>query len=228
MTQTTKLYIHVPFCHAKCYYCDFYSSPNNKWMEGYVDAVINEWNRRKLTAPGPVDTIYLGGGTPSSLPLPLLERLLSALPSTGLREFTIEANPEDVTPEWVRFITERTSINRVSMGFQTFDDKELAAIGRRHSAAQSLNALELLRTHGISNISCDLIYGLPGQDLESWQRSLDTLIGCRPQHISAYLLSYEPGTRLDVMLAKGKVSETDEETVSQMYRYLCRHCQSRL
>lgn len=221
MTQTTKLYIHVPFCHAKCYYCDFYSSPNNKWMEGYVDAVINEWNHRKLTAPGPVDTIYLGGGTPSSLPLPLLERLLSALPSTGLREFTIEANPEDVTPEWVRFITERTSINRVSMGFQTFDDTELAAIGRRHSAAQSLNALELLRAHGISNISCDLIYGLPGQDLESWQRSLDTLIGCRPQHISAYLLSYEPGTRLDVMLAKGKVSETDEETVSQMYRYLC-------
>lgn len=225
--KPSKLYIHVPFCHAKCAYCDFYSTPNAKWKEGYVDAAINEWNRRKHEAPEGIDTIYLGGGTPSSLPTALLGKLLSALPTgDGIKEFTIEVNPEDVTGEWVKFITEETGIDRVSMGIQSFSDDELKFISRRHSAADAVKAYETLRAGGIDNISCDLIYGLPGQTLDSWKRSLDKLIEMRPEHISSYLLSYEEGTRLYAMLSAGKVTEADEDTVFGMYDYLCESLRS--
>lgn len=217
-----KLYVHVPFCHSKCAYCDFYSTPHAKWMEGYVDAAINEWENRKYMAPAGVDTIYLGGGTPSSLPVALLGKLLSALLVTDdIREFTIEANPEDVTSEWVSFIREHTGINRVSMGIQSFSDTELRLISRRHSAADAIRAYKMLRAEGIGNISCDLIYGLPGQTLDSWKRSLDTLISLAPEHISAYLLSYEEGTRLHAMLSTGKIKEADEDTIYDMYGYMC-------
>lgn len=215
----SKLYIHVPFCHAKCAYCDFYSTPRREWMEAYVETVLHEWEQRK---PEAIDTIYLGGGTPSSLPKELLLKLLSAVtPSTPLREFTIEANPEDVTAEWVSFISENTSINRVSMGIQSFVDDELRCISRRHTASEAMDAYRHLRNGGINNISCDLIYGLPHQTLDSWKHSLNTLVELRPEHISAYLLSYEEGTKLSAMLSVGKITETDEVTVIEMYRYLC-------
>lgn len=216
-----KLYVHIPFCHAKCAYCDFYSTPRSEMMEAFVDSAINEWRERSEGLNEPVDTLYFGGGTPSSLPPELLARLVSALPADNLREATIEANPEDVNPEWVRFIIDNTPFRRVSMGIQSFCDEELRTVGRRHSAARAAEAIDTLRSGGIENISCDLIYGLPGQDLASWQHSLDTLIGYRPDHISAYLLSYEPGTRLDAMRISGKVREADEATVEAMYATLC-------
>lgn len=219
--KPVKLYIHVPFCRSKCAYCDFYSSPRLELIDGYVDAVAREWEDlgRGLA---PVTT-YLGGGTPSSLPLSALDRLLSIFPITEgcLREFTIEANPDDITPDWAKHIAENTLIDRVSMGIQTFDDATLRLIGRRHSARQAVEAIDTLRRVGINNLSCDLIYGLPGQTLDEWRRSLDTLISLRPAHISAYLLSYEPRTRLGVMLRKGQVSEAPETLVEEMYAYLC-------
>lgn len=217
-----KLYIHVPFCHSKCAYCDFYSTPRQEWMESYIEAVAGEWAERSRNLGEDVDTLYLGGGTPSSLPLHLLSRLIDSMSLPhDLREATIEANPEDVTPEWVDFIAGHSPFRRVSMGIQSFSDTELSAIGRRHNARRAINAMKALRDGGIGNISCDLIYGLPGQDLKSWQESLDTLIDLRPEHISAYLLSYEPGTRLSAMLRNGKVRETDEATVGMMYESLC-------
>lgn len=216
-----KLYVHIPFCHAKCAYCDFYSTPRREWMEAFTDSVINEWQSRSADLNEEVDTLYFGGGTPSSLPTSLLSRILKALPTENLREATIEANPEDVTDDWVKFIISETPFRRVSMGIQSFCDEELQIVGRRHSAARAAEALDCLRHGGIRNISCDLIYGLPGQSNESWTYSLSKLIGFRPEHISAYLLSYEPGTRLDVMRSNGKVTETDEETAEAMYRYLC-------
>lgn len=216
-----KVYVHVPFCHSKCAYCDFYSTPRRELMESYVECVAREW-RQFTPAPVP-DTIYLGGGTPSSLPLPLLDRLIASIPAPEpLREFTIEANPEDVTPEWVRHIVRHTAIDRVSMGIQTFDDASLRFIGRRHTARRAVEAVDILREGGITNLSCDLIYGLPGQSLDGWKANLDRLIAMRPEHISAYLLSYEPRTRLGVMLSKGKVEEASDTLAEQMYAYLCR------
>ncbi|MDE7145138.1 MAG: radical SAM family heme chaperone HemW [Duncaniella sp.] len=221
--KPAKLYVHVPFCHAQCSYCDFYSTPRREWMEAYVDAVVNEWESRKSSAPDGIDTIYLGGGTPSSLPDELLLRLVSALTPAraSLREFTIEANPEDVTAEWVKFVTEKTSADRISMGIQSFVDSELRLISRRHSATEAAEAYKRLRDGGIGNISCDLIYGLPLQTLDSWKKSLDTLLTLRPEHISAYLLSYEDGTKLSAMRSTGKVTETEEQILTEMYRYLC-------
>lgn len=218
-----KLYIHIPFCHSKCAYCDFYSTPRREWMEAYVDAAINEWDIRSQTLDEPIDTLYLGGGTPSSLPLAQLDRLLKALPldPSALREATIEANPEDVDSEWVGFITRETPLRRVSMGLQSFSDTELQFIGRRHTARRAAEAVATLRKGGIDNISCDLIYGLPGQDIESWRRSLSTLIDLRPEHLSAYLLSYEPGTRLNAMLERGKITEASDELAEAMYAHLC-------
>ena len=217
-----KLYIHIPFCHSKCAYCDFYSTPQTEWMETFVNAVINEWNYRSKNLSEGIDTLYLGGGTPSSLPPDLLSCLLKKLPTgDGLREATIEANPEDITTEWVRFLTSETPFHRVSMGIQSFSDKELSIVGRRHDSVTAIEAIHTLRTGGIKNISCDLIYGLPSQDIESWKYSLDTLLSLKPEHISAYLLSYETGTRLNAMLQSGKIEETDEDTVKAMYDYLC-------
>lgn len=218
-----KVYVHVPFCHSKCAYCDFYSTPRRELMEAYVDAAGREWSHIAPAGCEP-DTIYLGGGTPSSLSLPLLDRLIGHIHTPQhppLREFTIEANPDDVTPGWADHIVNRTDIDRVSMGIQTFDDPTLRFIGRRHSAAQAFGAIDTLRGAGVTNLSCDLIYGLPGQSLEAWRADLDRLISLRPEHISAYLLSYEPRTRLGVMLSKGRVEEASDTLAEQMYAYLC-------
>lgn len=217
------LYIHVPFCGAKCYYCDFYSTPRRERMEEYVDAVTAEWRaRRKGVEDRAVDTIYLGGGTPSSLPQALLKRLLDGVwDGQPLRECTIEVNPEDVTPEYVDFLLRETPVRRVSMGVQSLVDDELRAVGRRHTAAEAIAAVETLRRGGVENISCDLIYGLPGQTLEAWKSNLERMLALRPEHLSCYLLSYEPKTRLGVQLEQGKVREASEELATQMYRHLC-------
>lgn len=221
MTHIAMLYIHVPFCRSKCAYCDFYSTPRAQWMEPWAEAVISE-GRNRLPANFSPATIYLGGGTPSSLPSELLRRTLEGLRLSyhRLEEFTIEANPEDITPGWVAAVRE-LGVTRVSMGVQSMQPSELLAVGRRHSPEDVERAISILRKGGVDNLSLDLIYGLPGQTLESWRMSLDAILAVRPEHLSAYLLSYEPGTRLGVMLAKGKITEASDELVSQMYRYLC-------
>lgn len=215
------LYIHIPFCHGKCAYCDFYSMPSRGDMYGrYVGALLDEFDTRHSLSYGAYDTLYIGGGTPSMLPAQLMTRLITGLAERGvditsLREFTVEANPEDVTHQWLSAMA-AAGVGRVSMGIQSFDDNELAAIGRRHSAQQAMEAAGMLRDSGLT-FSLDLIYGLPGQTPDSWRRSLDTLISLHPHHLSAYLLSYEPGTRLHAMLMSGRVAEASEDTVGQMY-----------
>lgn len=218
------IYVHVPFCHAKCAYCDFYSTPRRQDMERYIGCMgaelasrLPQWDAR------PVETVYIGGGTPSSLPLTLLDSLIGELGqwTGGLKEFTIEANPEDVTPQWGAHVARNTPIDRVSMGVQSLNDGELSLIGRRHSARQAIDAYHTLRRAGIGNISLDLIYGLPGQTLESWSDSLRRTLDLRPDHLSAYMLTYEPGTRLWAMRSAGKVAEADDETIAAMYAHLC-------
>lgn len=215
------LYIHIPFCHSKCAYCDFYSTPDNRLRGQYVDALLKELERRcDEIADARFRTVYLGGGTPSSLPRPELQHLLEALPMTDAREVTIEVNPEDVDDDFADFISS-SAINRVSMGVQSLVDSELLTIGRRHSAARAVEAYEILRSKGVSNISLDLIYGLPGQSLESFRHSLEGVLALNPDHLSAYSLMLEPGTRLYAQMMAGKFRETDSETADKMYRLLC-------
>lgn len=215
------LYIHVPFCHSKCAYCDFYSMPAAELADQYIDAAIAEFDRRRNEIAEPLTTAYLGGGTPSILSPQQLGRLISALPVGNAAEFTIEANPEDVDSEMVK-AWQSAGINRVSMGVQSFSDHELKAIGRRHSAADAVRAINILKDSGLSSISCDLIYGLPGQTMQSWSDSLSRMLDLGLPHLSAYCLSYEPGTALSARVRAGKLTPTDDDMLCDMYDMLCR------
>ena len=219
------VYVHIPFCASRCSYCDFYSTLlMGEVGEAYVDAVVAEAVLRRHELGGEaVGTLYLGGGTPSQLPLPLLERLVNGLRGildiSDLEEFTVEANPDDVTPLWCTAVRS-LGVNRVSMGVQSFEDHILRAIGRRHTAQQAVDAVKNLNCAGIVNISIDLIYGLPVQTLASWTATVQQALELAPQHISAYGLTYEEGTRLWRQRENGEVVEVPEEQCLEMYRIL--------
>lgn len=216
------LYVHIPYCHSKCAYCDFYSTPRLADMDSYVSALIKELYYRRDEVKK-IETVYIGGGTPSIMSPELLSRLVDGIYSTGIidniLEFTIEANPEDINTSWCDLV-KKLNINRVSLGVQTFNDEQLQAINRRHSSTQSQIAIETLQDKGITNISADLIYGLPKQTLDSWIASLNILLNYHLPHFSAYLLSYEPGTRLYAQLKAGKIDECSENLIEQMYKHL--------
>ncbi len=215
------LYIHVPFCRAKCAYCDFYSLPRlDEFAARYIDTLDTEWALRNSELAEPVSTIYFGGGTPSSLPENHLDKIsewLPSLPDGG--EFTAEFNPEDVTRDKLT-AWQALGANRISMGVQSLNDDELRAVGRRHTAVEALRAAELLMTT-FDNVSLDLIIGLPGQTVASLKASLRKLIDLHPAHLSVYILSYEEGTRLWAMRKAGKVVETDDDTIVRMYDMVC-------
>ena len=219
------VYVHIPFCASRCSYCDFFSTLQLADAgTSYVEAVVAEARLRRGELCGAqVKTLYLGGGTPSQLPLPLLSRLIDGLRESldlpDVEEFTVEANPDDVTPEWCRGVA-ALGVNRVSMGVQSFEDPILRLIGRRHTARQAMDAVANLREAGISNISIDLIFGLPGQTVASWTASVEQAIALKPQHISAYGLTYEEGTRLWHQRERGEVVEVPEEQCLEMYRIL--------
>lgn len=213
------LYVHIPFCHSKCAYCDFYSVANHSRMKEVTRRIIKEFNTRRNEVGG-IRTLYFGGGTPSILPLDLFRSLAECLREDSISEFTIEVNPEDVTAEAVDAWTS-AGVNRVSMGVQSFNAGELKAVRRRHTPDDAVRAYEIFRSGGIANISLDLIYGLPGQDFQSWKSSLDKLLAMRPEHFSAYCLSYEPGTLLYRRLERGETRQADDGLVEEMYIYLC-------
>ena len=158
------LYVHIPFCHSKCLYCDFYSTPDRSAVDKVIVALKDEFMRRRRDIEGPYKTVYIGGGTPSILSRQQFASLAAAIPLGDCVEFTIEVNPEDVSAESAAFWRDM-GVNRVSMGVQSFDDRELKAVGRRHDALTAVKAYDCLRNAGFDNISCDLIYGLPGQSL---------------------------------------------------------------
>jgi len=218
------LYIHIPFCHAKCAYCDFYSTPRGSDLyDIYIDALLAEFDRYNGLYRQPFETLYIGGGTPSVIPVPMMRKLVCGLRERGvnpfsLNEFTVEANPEDVTHDWLGSM-KRLGARRISMGIQSLNDNELRTIGRRHTGLEAIAAARLLHDSAL-DYSLDLIYGLPGQTLESWRESLYRTIALNPHHLSAYLLSYEPGTRLTAMRSTGRIKETDEDTVCHMYDLL--------
>ena len=222
------IYIHIPFCKRRCRYCDFYSTTLLHQAEAYVEAACREMQRRKDYLQGTqVQTLYIGGGTPSQLSPALLSRLITTAASvfqfSTLTELTIEANPDDITPQWVDGV--RAAVMpfcqpRISMGVQTFDDDTLRLIGRRHDAQQAIHAVELLREYGISEISIDLIYGLPGETAERWQSDLQQAVSLHVPHLSAYHLTYEEGTPLWQMRSRGEVSEVSEDRSVSDFRLL--------
>ena len=209
------LYIHIPFCAKRCLYCDFFSNTDMKFKEPYVSAVIREMQLRQEYIGGePLDTIYFGGGTPSQLQQADFERIFKAIDClfniSSCKEITLEANPDDMTPEYVASLR-NLPFNRVSMGVQSFKEKDLHFLNRRHDREQALRAVGLCKENGIPNISIDLIYGLPGQTLEEWQENLNDAIHLEIPHISAYHLIYEEGTALYKLMEAGKVAPIEEE-----------------
>lgn len=223
--RVAGIYIHVPFCQGRCIYCDFYSTTEGEeWKSRYVDALLAELHMRRDELPlARVHSIYIGGGTPSQLPARALAAILNEVcrlfPVDSDAEVTVEANPDDVTPEWLAALS-HTPVNRLSMGVQSFDDALLRLIRRRHTAQQAVCAVEQAARHGISNVSIDLIYGLPTQTMEQWQADVRQALALDVQHLSAYSLSYEEGTPLWRMLEQGRIEEADEELSLRMYEHL--------
>ncbi|MBQ3961671.1 MAG: radical SAM family heme chaperone HemW [Muribaculaceae bacterium] len=221
------IYIHIPFCKRKCSYCDFYSlACSLQVMDHYVAAVVKEARLRSGELKNAVNTLYVGGGTPSLLSTDHLRTLIDGLSNvfnlSKLQEFTIEVNPDDVTSETMS-VYQSLSVNRVSMGVQSFDEKDLHFINRRHSSQQAIETVEIIRNSGVNNVSIDLIYGIPGQTLDTWMHNVQQAIALGVQHISAYCLSYEEGTPLWHMRERGEVQEVDEETTVRMYEVLVEH-----
>ena len=221
------IYIHVPFCESRCAYCDFYSTTLMRHRSAYVDTVCRELQLRLPELQGvPIETIYLGGGTPSTLTIEELSSILTSLRNFHLSSFnfqlaeiTLEANPDDLTEEYVQGL--RTlPFNRVSIGIQSFHDRTLRLVGRRHTAQEAIEAVHRCQRMGLTNISIDLMYGLPGETLDDWAYSLDQAIALGVPHISAYHLTYEEGTRLWRMKEQGIVSPIDEEQSIRAFELL--------
>ena len=223
------LYLHIPFCKSKCPYCDFYSLTDLSLMPAWLEALKREVLLYKDTFPC-FDTLYLGGGTPSlvdprqlAILMACLRRQFDFAPDT---EFTLEANPDDLTPEKLRVYRD-LGINRLSLGVQSFDDQELASLGRRHTARQAERALKWSRAAGFTNLGIDLIYGLPGQTEEAWGRNFKKALRFNPEHLSCYQLTLEEGTPLGARAAQGYIQLPGEATQRRLFlktsRFLAEH-----
>lgn len=226
------LYVHIPFCATRCSYCGFYSTTKLDLQDRYVDSLCREIALRKeylssystdsKAANTIIRTIYIGGGTPSQLSRYSLEKLFHAIDTyleCSPEEVTMEVNPDDVTNDLAETIS-ALHINRISMGAQTFDDNRLKFLNRRHKSFQVERAIDILHEHGVGNISIDLMFGFPGQTCDSWKEDVRRAISLDIQHISAYSLMYEEGTRLYRMLKENMIKEIDEEVSLNMYNEL--------
>jgi oxygen-independent coproporphyrinogen-3 oxidase len=219
------IYIHIPFCRSRCSYCDFATGLYESALaERYGASVVTEiatW--REVVQPGVVDTIYLGGGTPSLLSPQQVQLLMNSVRTrfdvSPNAEVTMELNPGTVTPDSLAAFRE-LGINRASFGAQTFDDRELARLGRSHSVADTRRTFSLLREAGFDNVSFDLIAGLPGQTLAQWERNLREAFALRPEHLSFYLLEVHEGTPLATHIKNGLQPTPDEDVAAEMYRVM--------
>ncbi len=210
------IYLHIPFCKTRCIYCDFYSTTRSEMTDRYVSALCKELELRKSYLDNEtVETIYFGGGTPSQLSKENFEKIFETIEReynlAECREITLEANPDDLNPEYIKMLAS-LPFNRISIGIQTFNEQTLRLLKRRHTAGQAISAVKECRMAGFQNISIDLIYGLPGETPESWKADLEQAISLNVEHISAYHLIYEEGTPLYEMLQKHKVEEVDEDS----------------
>ncbi len=224
--ERTGIYIHIPFCRARCSYCDFATGAyEGALAERYVRAVCEEIKnfRREENLSLVADTIYFGGGTPSLLTPAQVSQILEAAHARFAiaddAEVTMEMNPGTLTPETLREFRQ-LGINRASFGAQTFDDTELKRLGRTHTAEDVRRTIRYLREAGFDNTSFDLIAGLPAQALSAWSRNLDEALALSPRHLSFYLLEVHEGTPLAAQIRRGQQPAPDEELAAEMYRLM--------
>ncbi|WP_321997530.1 radical SAM family heme chaperone HemW [Draconibacterium orientale] len=214
------IYIHIPFCRQKCYYCDFYKTVNTSLQHDFIGALKNEAKVRKnYLNDETVETIYFGGGTPSVLTAPEIAEILAVLNDefkvNSDAEITFEANPDDLSNDYLKAL-KREGINRLSIGIQAFQNRHLEKMNRRHNAAQAVEAIENAAKNGFSNLSADLIYGLPDLTPKEWEESLNQVFRLPVKHLSAYHLTYHEGTAFYTWLKKGTLKELKEaESVAQ-------------
>ncbi len=217
--EGTPLYVHLPFCAAKCHYCDFFSVPGEgQDIEGMVDAILVEAAAR---APRSPRTVFLGGGTPSLLSAAQLRRLLDGLDErtgwrTSAEEVTAECNPESLDEAKASALLE-LGVPRLSIGFQSLDDATLELFGRVHSADDSFAAFRAARAAGIRHLNVDLIYAAPGQTAATWERDLARVLELEPDHLSAYNLTFEEDTRFKRWLDRGRLEKASEDVELEMF-----------
>ncbi len=218
------IYIHIPFCMQKCGYCDFYSLVGLSDKSEFVSALCAEISLRKdeLVSPS-VNTVYFGGGTPSVLKIADFECIILALKETydlsNLQEFTIEVNPDDINLAYLLEL-KKLGFNRLSMGIQSFNDRILSFMNRRHSTQEAVKAVEMAQIAGFDNISIDLIYGIPDMSQAEWKNSIDSAIALQVQHISAYHLTIEPGTAFYKKLKLNIIHEVEDKKSIAQYNVL--------
>lgn len=218
------VYIHIPFCRSKCSYCDFFSVGSTDRVDAVVDAILLEIRRqRNFIEVDSIDTIYIGGGTPSVCSPAQIQSLIDSVRElwdcSAVGEITMEANPDDLTPDYLSALR-RTDINRLSIGIQSFDNVDLALMNRRHTAQAAIEAVRNAQLFGYDNITIDLIYGVPGMTLSTWSDNVDTALSLDVQHISAYHLSIEEKSRFGRMASRGEISAVAEEASQEQYLLL--------
>lgn len=219
--MSAGLYIHVPFCESKCYYCDFYSvaPASRRERSDYLKALTVEL--AELPPEFEPDTVYIGGGTPTVLDEDMLTVLLGsvsrAVDLDKVDEYTVEANPGTLTDEKLAVLS-AAGVGRISLGAQSFDDRTLDFLGRGHSAAEIYRSVDAVRAAGIDNLSLDLIFGVPGTDLNSTETDLDRLLPLEADHVSSYALIIAPGTRLQFLREQGDIRELDEDLIAAQFQ----------
>ena len=218
------IYIHIPFCKRKCHYCNFYSLASTKYRERFLESLREEiYIRRNYLADSQIDSIYFGGGTPSILNIEevksILEDIKKLFHISKEVEITIEANPDDIQLQLLQEYL-NIGINRISIGVQSFYDDDLQYLNRIHSASRAEEAVILAKDSGFANISIDLIYGIPTLSQERWIQNLEKAFLFDVQHISAYSLTIEPKTALDLLIRKNKVEGPKEEDIPDQFRVM--------
>ncbi|MFA4851196.1 MAG: radical SAM family heme chaperone HemW [Bacteroidales bacterium] len=220
------IYIHIPFCKSKCHYCNFYSLASSRHVRDFVPALIKEIGlMQNYLAGEKIETIYLGGGTPSLLDYDTLMMVFDKLRKTYVisadAEITIEANPDDLDVKKINDL-KRTPVTRISIGIQSFFDDDLKYLNRIHTASQTESSVKRSQDVGFENISIDLIYGIPTLTDEKWVENLDISFSLNVPHISAYGLTVEPKTAMETLIRKGKATAVDEKQSVRQYKILMR------
>ena len=223
-STVTGLYLHVPFCFHKCHYCDFYSIVDDRGRQtAFARRMSEEIRDLGRVRPGlGIETIFVGGGTPTLLRADLWRQILAALDESfdlsSLAEFTVEANPETVTDELLEVLV-AGGVNRMSIGAQSFNEAHLKTLERWHDPRKVEVAVNMARRAGIDNINLDLIFAVPGQTLDEWANDLQTALALEPTHLSCYSLTYEPNTAMTKKLAMGLIEPADEAVEAAMFEH---------
>ncbi len=218
------LYLHIPFCKQACHYCDFHFSTSQQYRADLVRAMINELRMQKNYLQGEsLDTIYFGGGTPSLLTTPEMETIFEGIhanyPTTDRPEITLEANPDDLTGNKLAAL-KQFGVNRLSIGIQSFDDAILKFLNRGHDSHQAMRCVRDARAAGFDNLSIDLIYAIPGQDSDTWEKNVHKALLLAPEHLSSYSLTIEEKTAFGKWQRTGKIQAVEEELVAGQFERL--------